>query len=285
MDRDKSTRQAAERQRLAVAQEKALGQKIAKKEGAGRDLNTLEKTGVPREEMLRLLAVTVDMLKNNSNDWAEMMRYMRDKLRSLAKQMDALALEVDKVLDNPFCKLQWWAYLVGCGSLLGMKPPSLKPWRDDPGVFLIPGGLGALSRLFQREADKFGQFLREFARKDAQMPVALLLVSVLAMRWKQGLVQKPDHLPELANLLTDAIEVAEINKYGRPRRGSAEKDNYFTPDALEKVWKRRGKRMLRRWYKLNFSAPEEAHQAALGPAGAVSLKGQTLPFCRLPKLV
>ena len=56
-------------------------------------------------------------------------------------------------------------------------------------------------------------------------------------------------------------------------------------NALEKVWKRRGKRMLRRWYKLNFSAPEEARRAALGPAGALSLKGQTLPFCGLPKLV
>jgi hypothetical protein len=54
-----TTPEEEERQRQCEARWKSLEQKIEKKEGASRDLDKLEKAGVPRKQMLRLLAVTV----------------------------------------------------------------------------------------------------------------------------------------------------------------------------------------------------------------------------------
>jgi hypothetical protein len=260
---------------------KSLAHKIEKKWGVKRDLDVLDKAGVPRDRMLLSLAATVDKLKNGSGDLAELARDTRDELRSRAKQMDAFARKLDKALDDPSLKVQFWTYVVGYGALLGMKLPAPPLWRNVAGVPLVPAGLHVLAEQFRKEARLLGRLLREFARKDAQAPVAFLLMWVYIFRRRRDPKAGLDHLDVLARLLTDAIEVAGINKYGRPRGQSPERDNYFTEVGLRKVWERQGRRLYGRWLRLlkqTLNPPsanwQKLNRLASQPAGS-SASSQT----------
>lgn len=226
------------------------------------DLTMLERAGVPRESMLQLLALTVDMTATGT--WAELMRNKKDELLSIAGRLETLQPDVDRALRDPSMRLPLWVYIMGRGMALGMKEPKAFTFNDSfIGIFTLPITIRFVARTFRDEAKKFGRFLRRYGRAGSQAGIGLLLMRVYLFRLlKQGAGHNltpqrgPDHLNVLAFLLTDAFEAVGLNKS-------------FSADGLRQVWKRAGRRMLAIWYKNLSQTQEQAPQPAYPSAVSV----------------
>lgn len=208
-----------------------LEKKIAKR--GDRELKILQKAGLDRQAMTRLLALAV----MPEPDLAETMREFQDHLKNLSKRIDAVVHKANVVSANPMYRVQTWAFLTGGGSALGMKFP--KSWKGDPdaAVTISIASMSFLAKTFKQEAKRFGSYLRRYGQLDTG--VALILWYVLRHKWK---FKKWN---ELALLLALTFELAET-----PRR----KGRVYSADGLRLMARRHGRRMVYIWLK--NSAPE-----------------------------
>jgi hypothetical protein len=212
--------------------------------------------------MLRFLALAADEEKEKG--WAGPMRARQRALMSIAARMETLARDAEERVSDALSVVQTWAYLFAHGRLLGMKfPASLK---DDPGVPFVIAGMRVLAKTWKAEAKMFGRFLDRYADRRVNLGVPLLLTRVCVSLRKP----QPDHWEELANLLTDAFEAAGKSKH-------------VSADWLRKTWKKRGKRMLLLWLKLNTETPRKVNPSLppVSPPGSaprLASRSQSEPF-------
>jgi hypothetical protein len=216
-----------------------LEKKIAKR--GDRELKILQKAGLDRQAMTRLLALAV----MPGPDLAETMRQFQDHLKNLSKRIDAVLDKANAVSADPMYRVQAWAFLTGGGSALGMKFP--KSWKGDPdaAVTIAIASMSFLAKTFKQEAKRFGGYLRRYGQLDTG--VALILWYVLRRNWK---FKKWN---ELALLLDLAFEAAET-----PRR----KGRVYSADGLRLTARRHGRRFVYIWLK--NSLPEMFRQGAQG---------------------
>jgi len=183
------------------------------------DLDVLEKAGADRQRLVRLLAVTA----SGGDDWKRLMRSRQEALRSIAKRLETLTRDAEKLADDPLSTFNFWVFLVGGGFAMGLPEP--KTWKDrDPGAHFVITGMRSLAKCFEQEAARFGRYLRQYAQTDSGLVLLLLAV----YRWTRS----TQHFEELARLLTDAFEAA-----GKPK--------CFSADGLEKTSKRHVPRRIR----------------------------------------
>jgi len=203
----------------------------------GRDLRVLEASGCERRAVVRLLALAA----TDDDDSLALMRNRQAVLKSLARRLKTLASDLAEFQQDPLMRVSWWFYLKGGGSVLGMPIP--QPWTDVVGVPLIPVSMKWIAQVMEREATRFGQFLRRYSH--INLGVVMLLArcpiwQTLAGRRRPRL--QVDHLNELARLLTDAFESAGSNKE-------------FSADGLRQIFKRHGRRMISLWLKFSDPPP------------------------------
>jgi hypothetical protein len=229
--RDENDWQAEFDERIA-----ALERKITSKIEKGRrsDLDTLTRAGVERRALLRLLAFVVDEEGNKS--WTDPMRATQESLKSIAGRISKVADDAEKRARDPLSVVQAWFFFFAHGAALGAQWP--KPLADDPAVPFLISGMRALAERWREQAGRFGHFLKRYGdrRTNTFVPIFLCFVCV----WLRK--PNPDHWYELANILADAFEAAGVKKR-------------FSADWLQKVWKRRGKPLLRVWLKLKIDTP------------------------------
>jgi hypothetical protein len=243
----------------------SLKTKIKVKDGVRNDLIDLQTSGVPKDEMLNWLAVTT--LDGPRAELLDHMRDRKDDLESLSMRLKSLGADLAEALRDPEMKVSWWASEIAYFGNLGMPDP--KTWEEDPAVKLLPDSVKILAKFFDDEAKKFGHFLRKFGRSDSQVKVALLLVFVfLKQRSKNRQIRTPTMLDRVARLLTDAIEVEGVDKYGRKVAASSDESAMYNKDALEKVWSKTGRRLLGAWLTFNRPAPKSI-PASVEPDGLI----------------
>jgi hypothetical protein len=192
------------------------------------NLNVLEKAGADRKKVLRLLALATIDWPAESRDWAEETRNKKELLKSLARRMETLAGHAKDRAEDPLSNVRMWAFLVAGGATLGMKCPG--PLSEEvTGVPIAISSIRALAKVFRNEADRFGRFLRAYARRD--IGVVLFLVGLYNHIGKRGRLKI---YTEAAWLLTEAFEANGKRKS-------------FSPEGLEKTFKRHAKPMLVLW--------------------------------------
>jgi hypothetical protein len=264
-----------------------LERQITMKPGAKGDLDNLRESGVPIESMVRLLAETV--LHLNDQERFGQMRNRQDELEGLANRLTALGTRLGEAREDPLMTVRGWAYLMAYRSL-GMHRPS--KWEDDIGISQMQRSMLLLAKMFRGEARKFGSFLRAFGRRDSQTRVGLMLVSVFLFQREQKSIRIPDRLDALARLLNEAITVAGIDKYGKPRRftnnqskktgeaqrrrWTAPRGEFYTSGGLRKVWRKTGKRLLAAWVNFHERKPTSRAVPKLVSTGLLGTLG-TLP--------
>ena len=242
----------AEFDRRIAALERQITEKIEKH--GQRDLGVLTKAGMERKAILRVLALVVD--EEGQKTWADEMRTRQNALKSIAGRMRTLARDAEERGRDPLSVVQTWFFLE-LGRVLGMEWPT--PLADDPKFPCIISGMRVPAARWEEQASKFGRFLKLYAGKRTNNGVPLFLCLVCFWLHKQN----PDHWHELANILTDAFEAD-----GKRKR--------FSADWLRKVWKKRGKPMLRFWLKLNINTP---------PLATTRLSAISLPSRYIPGLI
>src|SRR6202022_2771627 len=160
----------------------------------------------------------------------------QEALKSIARRMRTIAQDAEERARDPFSVVQTWFFFREHGGVLGMQWPQLL--ADDPTFPMIISGMRVLAARWEEHASKFGRFLERYGdrRTNTLVPLFLCLVCV----WLRK--PNPDHWNELANILTDSFEAD-----GKKKR--------FSADWLRRVWKERGKPMLRFLLQLNIDAP------------------------------
>jgi len=228
----------------------SLEKKIAK---MGRhDLDALARAGVPRQAMLRLLAVRAGSAGDRMPGLIKPMRARTVELKRLASQLEALARDVERAIDAPEMRIRFWAYNLGHSFYI--EPTEGLTWKSEAGVPLLPSDMRALAQRFRGEVKQFTKALRAYGRKDSQGHIGFVLFQIWLCRLRHGaqVSDGPDCLDKVARLLTDAFEAAGRNKYGQPATQRPEqanpkeppRDKCFTADGLRQIWKRGiGKRL------------------------------------------
>jgi hypothetical protein len=218
------------------------------------DLDRLSKAGMDRSAMIKLLALAA-----NGNRGS--LSYMRDRhaaLKSLARRLRTMARDAKKVVEDPFCKIQTWAYLSG-GGAIGMPKPTL--WEDVVGVPLIASGMGVFANILDKEAKEFGRFLRRVSR----IETGVVLLLTRCWLFQNLRTRKPQlrltHLNEIARLLSDAFEAAG-------------KTESFSADGLRQIFKRHGRRMIILW--LEFATPAPPQEPIYIPPRPILASGGSL---------
>jgi len=218
---------------------KNLEKKILKK--CERDLQRLAAAGIDRETLLRLLALAA--VSDASWELAQMRR-SQAALKSLSERLRTMAHDTESVVNSPLSVLRFWHNLTGAGMGRGLEGPKTLS-EADPGVSFIVTGMTALAEKLKRESENFGLYLRRFGQADTR--VVLLLARCWMFRIKapdgacllkkgQRVRLSMDCLDELANLLTDAFEVAGKTKV-------------FSADGLRMTFKRHARRVILQWLK------------------------------------
>jgi hypothetical protein len=191
---------------------------VSLQQKSARELYALKKAGVDPQRLLGFLV----LIASGNDGWKNDMRSQRDALLSTARRMEILARDAENQAKDPLCQMDAWIALLA-GRPLGMEFP--KPWIDrDPCAALIIAGMRAWAKVWKREAQLLGRYLRSFAQTDSGIVLLLLYV------W--SCTAKNMHFEELAWLLTEAFKVAG-------------KDKNFSADGLRKIFKRHVPRLVR----------------------------------------
>lgn len=257
--------------RLQSLQQK-IKAKIEGRNGASKELRTLERAGVPREALFLLLALTVSG-REGKGEFLRLLRERKNDLLALAANLEKLYPELERALRDPLMRREFWLHTLTFNGILGAPLPKHWTWSEAiPGASFLPPGMRVMPRMFRNEANYFVYLLRTYGRRDSAQSIGFLLFRIFLYRLQQEVpdsAQPPakrpfkgrfqlDYLPEIAWLLTYAFEAGGMSEE-------------FTPEGLQKVWDRIGLPMLARWYKnagkLTSSAPTSP---ALRPNPAVA---------------
>jgi hypothetical protein len=197
--------------------------RVIRRKNGERDLNTVAKAvGASPGAILLVLAVALDFDDERRFGVVKRVRDEKDNLKRLTKRMESLSRNAEAAIP----------YLT-----------------DRTGAQESIDGMRVLARRFRDEAKSKSHILRQIGRKDSQGGIAIALMELYLLRHTKDQIKKnnlkePDHLPELARLLTDAFEAFGVNRS-------------FSSDALRKVWNRRTKHLFGFLPLFRFSPPSD----------------------------
>lgn len=191
-----------------------------------RDLDALERVGVPRRPMLALLVFTALTELDRTKHAIKPMRASAAELKRLAARLETLAGDVENVIGSADTKAAFWMFALG--HTLYIPPSKDVTWESEGAIGRLPDRLHAAARRFRDEAKQLARGLRGYGRKDSQGRIGYVLFTVWLFRLRNGaqVSDGPDCLEIVARLLTDAFEVVGTKRC-------------FTTDGLRKIWKRR----------------------------------------------
>jgi hypothetical protein len=189
----------------------------------GRDLNVLTRDGLTEGQILTLLALVV---LDEAKKWPDSVRRKQKELQSVVERTRNVCKDLRLVADDPSAKVQFWFYTKSGGAMLGMKVP--EPLSADPSFEHIMRSFDVVVKRLDDQAKRLGRFLQTYGdrRTNLSLPMTFVLVC-LSLR-----IPAPQHLNEWARILTDAYDAC-----GKQKR--------FSANWLEKVWRRRGRPLLR----------------------------------------